>query len=100
VLLVALIIWLLERILSPSVTLFLWGLFILLVGVYVGAFDMKREKTDWVNFWRGVGVLLAIFGTLLMVSSFSRSSHIASPFVDWLGSQAKPLTSQNNFHEV
>lgn len=100
VLLVALIIWLLERILSPSITLFLWGLLILLVGVYIGAFDTKREKTDWMNFWRGIGVLLALFGSLLIVSSFSRSNHLASPFIQWLGNQAKPLASQKDFITV
>ena len=61
-------IWLFSRILPAHVTLFLWAIWLIMPAVYLNALDTLPEtKTAWQVFWKSIGVIMLIYGTLMLV---------------------------------
>lgn len=80
VLMLAVAIWLLERIISPQVTLALWGLLLIGSAVYMGAFDPLHDiSTGWQRLWKGLGIAMVIYGALLIIGSASGANDVFQP---------------------
>ena len=61
-------IWLFSRILPAPVTLLLWAIWLIMPAVYLNALDTLPEtKTAWQVFWKSIGVIMLIYGTLMLV---------------------------------
>jgi thiol:disulfide interchange protein DsbD len=61
-------IWLLSRILPAPVTLLLWAIWLIMPAIYLNALDTLPEtKTAWQVFWKSIGVIMLIYGTLMLV---------------------------------
>ncbi len=68
VLLLAVAIWMLERILPASITLLLWALLLIISAVYMGAVDAIREgSSGWNKLWKGIGLVLLLQGGLMLI---------------------------------
>lgn len=68
VLLLAVAIWMLERILPAAVTMALWALLLIISAVYMGAIDaIKEGASGWHKLWKGLGLVLLLQGALLLV---------------------------------
>ncbi len=66
--LLAVAILLLERIVSPSVAMLLWGLLLICSAVYLGALEPLAEgASGWRKLWKGFGLALLIYGALMLV---------------------------------
>lgn len=80
VLMLGVAIWLLERILPSVVTQMLWAALLLFSGIYLGA--LKQHKADtsgWQVFWKASGLVMMLFGTLLMVGASTGRSNLIHP---------------------
>nr|VFK54924.1 MAG: thiol:disulfide interchange protein DsbD [Candidatus Kentron sp. TC] len=70
VLLLAVAIYLLERILPGWVGAFLWGVLSIMIGTYLGASErLQREDSGWRKFRKGMGIVAMVYGIVLMVSA-------------------------------
>ncbi len=89
-----------DHLIPGPVVLVLWGVLMLVSGVYLGAFEPHHD-TDWNKFWKAIGLVFVIAGILMLigaargnsdplnplqqkysgVSSESSSSHSELPFV-------------------
>ena len=68
VLLLAVAIWMLERIIPAEVTMLLWGVLLIVAGIYMGAFEPVGEgKSGWHKLWKGLGLVSLIYGALLLI---------------------------------
>lgn len=68
VLLLAVAVWMLERILPAAVTMLLWALLAITSAVYMGAIDaIKEGASGWHKLWKGLGLVLLIHGGLMLV---------------------------------
>ncbi|MEF8792333.1 protein-disulfide reductase DsbD [Thiohalorhabdus sp.] len=68
VLLLGVAIYLLSRILPYPVSLLLWGMLLVVSGIYMGAFDRHDpEVSGWRRLWKGLGLVLVILGALELV---------------------------------
>lgn len=68
VLLLAVAIWMLERILPAPVTMLLWALLLIISAVYMGAVDAIKEGTaGWRKLWKGLGLVLLLQGALMLI---------------------------------
>lgn len=80
VLMLAVAIWLLERIIPAQLILALWGLLLIGSAVYMGAFDTLHEiSTSWQRLWKGLGIAMVIYGTLLIIGSASGANDVFQP---------------------
>ncbi len=68
VLLLAVAIWMLERIVPAAVTMGLWAALMIGTAVYLGAFDhLPADATGWRRLWKGLGLMLFIWGAAVLV---------------------------------
>lgn len=69
VLLLAVAIWFLSRILPGAVTLALWAALAIVCAVYL--LLQKTSTRSWRRLWQGVGVLVGIYGVVMLVGAAS-----------------------------
>jgi thiol:disulfide interchange protein DsbD len=80
VLMLALAIWMLERIIPGWVSLLLWGALFIVSAVYLGALNtLSIGSNGWDKLWKGLGLILLIYGGLLMIGGASGSHSVWQP---------------------
>lgn len=82
VMLLAVAIWLLERLLPGWITLSLWGLLIAVTGVQLGAFD--AAAAGWQRTWKGLGLVLFAYAIALFAGSIAGASDPLRPLAPYL----------------
>lgn len=76
--LLALAIWMLERVLPPAVGMLLWGALAIGSGVWLGALArLPADVGGWRKLWQSLGFMLLLFGALQFVGALSGGQ-------DWL----------------
>lgn len=81
--LLALAIWMLERIVQGPVILLLWGMLAIASGVYMGALERIPEgASGWKRLWKSLGLVLLLIGAMEIIGAASGGN-------DW----TKPLKS-------
>ncbi len=66
--LLALAIWMLERILPGGVIMWLWGGLLISSGVYMGALE-PALVSGWSKLWKSIGIILVIVGMLEIIGA-------------------------------
>ncbi|OQX44598.1 MAG: hypothetical protein B0D86_05320, partial [Candidatus Sedimenticola endophacoides] len=67
--LLAVSIIMLERILPPALAMTLWGVLLISSAIYLGALQpLPVEASGWDRLWKGVGVVLLVYGSLMLVA--------------------------------
>jgi thiol:disulfide interchange protein DsbD len=80
VLLLGLAIWMLARIIPGWLTLVLWGALLIVCAVYMGALDtLQIDSTGWSKLFKGLGLILMIYGALLLIGGASGSQNLLQP---------------------
>ena len=86
VMLLAVAVWMLERILPPAVALLLWSILLIVSGVFLGAFTQQDATVSgWRKLWKGVGLVFVIYGGLLLVGVASNSKDPLQPLRGLVG---------------
>jgi thiol:disulfide interchange protein DsbD len=75
--LLAVAIWLLERVIPASATLMLWAILLIGSGIFLGAFEQGTQ--GWKRLFKAVGVVFSIYGTLLMIGAVAGQSNPLAP---------------------
>ena len=68
VLLLAVAVWLLERVVPPAITLGLWAILLLGSGVYLGVLDFAPRQ-GWGQLTKSVGAVSFLWGVLLLIGA-------------------------------
>ena len=70
--LLALSIWMLERILPGALVMLLWGALAIACGVYLGALErIEAGASGWRRLWKALGILLLVLGILEVIGAAS-----------------------------
>nr|VFK30027.1 MAG: thiol:disulfide interchange protein DsbD [Candidatus Kentron sp. MB] len=70
VLLLTVALYLLQRILPGWISMFLWGVFSIMIGVYLGAGEpSKQGDSGWRRFRKGAGIVAMVYGIMLMAGA-------------------------------
>ncbi|HEY9119860.1 MAG TPA: protein-disulfide reductase DsbD [Marinobacter sp.] len=89
VMLLAVAIWLVERMVPGWVSLTLWGLLVAITGVQLGAFD--AAKAGWERTRKGMGLVLFAYGIALLAGAVSGARDPLKPLAAFTASsQALP----------
>ena len=68
VMLLAVAIYLLERVVPESVALLLWAALFIVCAIYMGALDsLAAGSGGWRRLWKGTGLVMLVYGVLIMV---------------------------------
>ena len=80
VLLLAVAIWMLERILPSAVSMALWATLLIISAVYMGALErIDVDATGWHKLWKGAGLILLVYGALMLVGVASGGRDVLQP---------------------
>jgi thioredoxin:protein disulfide reductase len=84
VLLLAVAIWLLERVLAGPIILALWSALFIISAVYLGAFE-PADGIGVKRLWKGSGLILFIYGLMLLVGAGLGNSNPFKPLsgLEW-----------------
>ncbi|HED16375.1 MAG TPA: protein-disulfide reductase DsbD [Gammaproteobacteria bacterium] len=74
-------VWMLERILPGEITMVLWAALLIVPAIYLGALEPIREATGgWPRFWKGVGIMMLLYGVILMLGASTGNTDPLRPF--------------------
>ena len=82
--LLAVAIWLLERVVPAAATLALWAALLIGSGVYLGALDFA-PRSGWGQLWKASGAMGFIYGVVLLVGAASGASDPLRPLQQFAG---------------
>lgn len=77
VLLLAVAIWLLQRVVPTPVAMALWSVLLIVTGVQMGAF--ASVDGGWRRTWKGIGTVLLLYGALLLVGAAAGGQSMLQP---------------------
>ena len=109
VMLLGLGIWLLERVTPAAATMTLWSALFIISAIYMGALTtLNREDSGWQKLWKGLGIILLVYGIVIFVGVMAGSKSIFQP-LQGLGnpvssssiqSDSNQQTSHLNFKQI
>ena len=68
VIMLAVSVWMLDRILPASITMFLTAILLIIPAIYLRAIDPLPENiSGWFKLWKGAGLIMLIYGVLLLI---------------------------------
>ena len=89
VVLLLMAVWMLDRILATEVTMLLMGLILVISAVYLRALDRLPEHGHgWHRFWKGVGLILLVYGAALLIGVLSGNRSLLYPLQGVVGGGA------------
>lgn len=87
VLMLAVAIWLLERILPSSIILAMWAALLMISAIYMRALDtLPDTASGWQRFWKGTGIVVLLYGVALLFGSLTGATDIFNPLEKISGS--------------
>ncbi|WP_152206885.1 protein-disulfide reductase DsbD [Marinobacter changyiensis] len=92
VMLLAVAIWLIERMVPGWIALTLWGLLAAITGVQLGAFD--AAKPGWQRTWKGLGMVVFVYGLALLAGAISGANDPMRPLAPYLVNQSSAGAGQ------
>jgi len=76
----AVAIWMLERIIPEIVAMLLWATLFIVSSIYMGALEgIKEGATGWKKLWKGTGIILFTYGMMLLIGAASGNNDMFHP---------------------
>ena len=80
IMLLAVAVWMLERIAPSILTMLLWSLLFIFSAIYLGALDrISSETGGWQRFRKGFGIALLVYGIFVMLGAVSGGNDVTRP---------------------
>ena len=89
--LLAVAIWLLERIVPAIVTMLLWAVLLIASGTYLGAFENNTQ--GWQRLFKAMGLVFSLYGAMLMVGAASGNQNPLKPLASFNAAAASGTVS-------
>ncbi len=87
--LIAVAIWLMERVLPTSITMLLMAVLVITTSVYMGAMtSLPETASGWRKLWKGLGLVLLIYGLFYLYGVAAGSKDLIQPLKGITGSVA------------
>ena len=96
VMLLAVAIYLLERVVPESVALLLWATLFIVCAIYMGALDsLAPDSGGWRRLWKGAGLVTLVYGVLVMVGVAGGGGDLFRPLAGIV-----PVAGEGAGHEL
>jgi thiol:disulfide interchange protein DsbD len=80
VIMLAVAVWMLSRVIPPTVTMLLWAMLLVLPAIYLSAIDtLPEHASGWRKLWKGVGLMMLVYGVLLLIGLSMGNSNPLKP---------------------
>ena len=73
-------VWMLDRVVPVTVTMTLTAIILIIAAIYMRAVDaIAHDAKGWLKLWKGVGVMLLLYGSALLIGVFSGGKSLIYP---------------------
>jgi thioredoxin:protein disulfide reductase len=101
VLMLGVAVWMLARILPPTITMLLWALLLILPAIYLNAVDsLPEHSSGWRKLWKGVGITMLAYGLLLLIGFSIGNSNPLKPLQGFGVTTAKASEQGLSFERI
>lgn len=97
--LLAVAVWMLERIIPSSITMVMWAMLLIIPAIYLHAIDsLPAGSSGWLKLWKGLGVVMLVQGILILIAVASGGNDPLQPLKGIGGGTiiGTAVSSQNN----
>lgn len=68
------------HIFSPMLIMVMWATLLVVSGIYMGALEpLPLESTGWRKFWKGIGLVVLLYGTVVLLGGLSGARDVTNP---------------------
>lgn len=96
VIMLAIAIWMLEKILPSNIIMVLWAMLFIISAIYLGALEPLEQKRGWHSLVKGVGIISLVYGGSLFVGILSGSTDMTQPLKNF--TQQSSVLSNNTLN--
>lgn len=101
VIMLAVAVWMLSRILSPTITMLLWAMLLILPATYLSAIDpLPAHSSGWRKLWKGIGLMMLAYGLLLLIGFSMGNSNPLKPLQGFAVNNAEAAEQGLSFERV
>ena len=101
VLLIGVAIWMLERIIPQQIAMLLWAMLFIVSSIYLNAFEtLSAESTGWARLWKGLGLVLFIYGAMLLIGAAAGNRDMLQPLKGVGGGQVAQAAGHIQFKQI
>jgi len=103
VMLLAVAIWMLERILPAAASMTLWALLLIISAIYMGAMEsLDHGISGWRRLWKGIGIFLLTYGIVILIGVASGGNDVLQPLkgVAFASTKGTPQTAHLEFKQI
>lgn len=80
VMMLAVAIWMIERIVPAAVSMSLWAGLLIVSAIYMGAIDSLGDTpSGWRKLWKGIGMVMLVYGALVLIGVTSGGKDVLQP---------------------
>lgn len=80
VVMIAIAIWMLSRIVTPSIAMLLWAFLLIIISVYLGALEpLHGQYKGTKAFYKGVGIILLVYGLMMFYGGVKGAGNPLAP---------------------
>jgi len=84
IMLLALAIWMLERVIPANIALILYGILAISAAIYMGALEPSRPS-GWWRLWKSVAWVVLIYGVMLFAGGVAKAQNPFNPLGPFIG---------------
>jgi thiol:disulfide interchange protein DsbD len=101
VIMLAVAVWMLSRILPPSITILLWAMLLILPAIYLSAIDpLPVNSSGWRKLWKGLGLIMLAYGLLLLIGFSMGNNNPLKPLQGFAVNNAQATEQGLAFEKV
>lgn len=78
IVMLAIAIWMLSRIIDPSIAMILWAALLIIIAVYLGVLE-PLHKRGIKPFYKGMGIILLVYGLMLFYGGVKGEENLLAP---------------------
>lgn len=97
VLMLGIAIWMIQRVVSNEISMFLWAFLLISSAIYMGIFD--NAKSGWDKLLKSFAFIVLLYGVLLFAGSFIGGGSVLSP-LKGIHTNNAPKIETNNFVDI
>ena len=101
VIMLAVAVWMLERVLPAQIIIFLWAILLIIPAIYLSAIDpLPEHASNWRKLWKGTGLIALLYGALLLIGMTMGNTNPLQPLQGLSVSTSSSTQHGINFQNV
>lgn len=101
VIMLAVALWMLSRILPPTVTMLLSAMLLIVPAIYLNAIEpLPQPASGWKKLWKGLGLMMLVFGVMQLIGLSAGNTNPLQPLAGLAQAGSKPVEAGIPFQRI